>query len=225
MTPSRGLSVGLGQPGAAGGTTSPLPRCHAPAAEAWGGLVVPFRPGFGACPLSGSAWPGGCFGRSFSVANWGQERGGNGARRHLGPQPCNFGAGSPPAHLEAAGGPHGGGVAGPHQVPAAQPLAQRLLQQVLEADGVHSRVLGQDEPLDGDDGDALPLVLGPQRLDDHVQGGGMRGPPAPGQRTRELGCASSFSCCERQEAALGTQPQPRGAHPQGLKSLPEAEQP
>lgn len=109
---------------------------------------------------------------------------------------------------------------GPHQDPTAQPLAQRLLQEVLEADGIHGGVLGQDEPLDGDDGAALPLALGPQRLDDHVQGGGVRGPPALGQQTLETGCAGGFGCWERREEPLGTL---RHSQPQGLQSHPRSQ--
>jgi len=121
---------------------------------------------------------------------------------------------SAPAHLEASGGPCGRGVARPHQVPAAQPLAQRPLQQVLEADGVHGGVLGQDEALDGDDGGALLPALGPHRLDHHVQRGGMRRPPAPGQQTGDPARASG--CWERCEDPLV--PAPRHTDPHGLWS-------
>lgn len=132
------------------------------------------------------------------------------------PQPHRC-APAAPTHLEAASGAHGSRVGGPHQVPAAQPLGQRLLQQVLEADGVHSGVLGQDESFDGDDRGSFPLVLGLQRLNDHVQGGGMQRPPAP---RRQLGCARGSCCRERRGAPLGTQLQP-----QGLQSSPEVGQP
>lgn len=52
-------------------TTSPLPG--PPSLSSTAGtrvaLAAPLRPGFGACPPVGSAWPGGCFCRSFSGAS------------------------------------------------------------------------------------------------------------------------------------------------------------
>lgn len=51
-------------------TSSPSPLCRAPATGAREALVVPFSPAFGACPLSGSAWPSCCLCRGFLTANW-----------------------------------------------------------------------------------------------------------------------------------------------------------
>ena len=51
--------------------------------------------------------------------------------------------------FEAAGGPLGLGVHGPDEQAAVQARGQGLLQQVVEPEGVHRRVLLQDVDFDG----------------------------------------------------------------------------
>lgn len=119
-------------------------------------------------------------------------------RDHLAPPPHP--PPPPGTHFEAAGGPLGLGVHGPDEQAAVQARGQGLLQQVVEPEGVHRRVLLQDVDLDGcHRGTPAPLP-GLQCFQHHAQHrrvAARRPDGAPGQ------------ACGRGWGAAGRHPGPR----------------
>lgn len=75
------------------------------------------------------------------------------------------------AHFEASSGPPGLGVGGPDEEATLHASVQGPLQQVLEPDGIHRRVLSQDVHLDGDHRGAPALLSCLQCLQHHAQHG------------------------------------------------------
>lgn len=73
------------------------------------------------------------------------------------------------AHFETASGTLGLGVGRPGEEAPTHARVQGLLQQVLEAGGIHRWVLVLDIDLDSDDGCALLLLSGLQSLQHHTE--------------------------------------------------------
>lgn len=184
-------------------------------------MVVPFCPGFEACPLLGSAWPGGCLCRSFSGANWGRERGGSRARQHLGPQPHRFWAGSPLLTLKRPVAPMAEELWGRTRSPRLSPLLSACFSRYLRRMGSTAGYLARMNRL-------MAMTEAPF-LSSWARSASMtmcRVEGWRGRRTRASRPGSwavpAASAAGRGEAPLGTQAQPQSTHPQGLQSIPRS---